>query len=262
MNTRVSIIQFQPELADPQENIKRLEPLIDAASDSLLIVLPELSDSGYNFTSRGQAVQCAETIGESGLFQDFIIRKTKEKGNFIVSGINEKAGEKLYNSAILAGPNGIIGKYQKLHLFVNEKDIFEPGNAGLPVFDIGPIRIGISICFDYLFPEPWGIMARKGADLICHPSNLLTENPRKCLPGIAFSNKIYVATANRIGTERDLTFNGESFFTLPNGNIVNMLSPDLPGITSIEIDTELSRNKMITKRNHAFDDRRPEVYHP
>jgi predicted amidohydrolase len=262
MNNRVSVVQFQPELAEPQENIKKLEPLIDASSDSFLVVLPELSNSGYNFSSREQALQCAETIGKDGIFQDFLLRKAKEKDIFIVSGINEKDGDKLYNSAILVGPGGILGKYRKMHLFMNEKDLFEPGNAGLPVFDLGPFKIGIMICFDYLFPEPWGIMARKGADLICHPANLLTENPRKCLPGLAFMNRIYVATANRIGTERSLTFNGESFFTLPDGRIVNMLSVDKTEISTLEIDTMLSRNKMITARNHAFDDRRPEVYLP
>ena len=59
---------------------------------------------------------------------------------------------------------------------MNEKDIFQKGNVGFPVFDLGDIKIGIMICFDYLFPEPWRMMAQKGADLICHPSNLLTEN--------------------------------------------------------------------------------------
>jgi predicted amidohydrolase len=262
MNKQVSVIQFQPELADPVENIRRLEPLIDSARNSYLVVLPELSNSGYNFISREQAFQCAEIIGDKGLFQEFLARKAKENSSYIVSGINEREGDKLYNSAILIGPAGHIGKYRKLHLFMNEKDLFEKGNAGLPVFDLGAFKIGIMICFDYLFPEPWRIMAEKGADLICHPSNLLTENPHRCLPAIAFMNRIYIATANRTGTEREIFFNGKSFFTGPSGKIINMLSQDKTEISTIEIDTELSRNKMITARNHAFNDRRPDVYLP
>jgi predicted amidohydrolase len=242
MNERVTIIQFQPELANPEENTRRLEPLIDSAGNSHLVVLPELSNSGYNFMNREQAFHCAENIGNSGIFQDFLVRKAKKNNNFIVSGINEKEGDKLYNSAILVGPGGILGKYRKLHLFMNEKDLFQKGDAGLPVFDLGAFKIGIMICFDYLFPEPWRIMAQKGADLICHPSNLLTENPQRCLPGIAFMNRIYI--------------------TEPSGKIISMFSVDQPEIATIEIDTQLSRNKMITKRNHAFDDRRPEVYLP
>ncbi|NTV82692.1 MAG: hypothetical protein HGA23_00145 [Bacteroidales bacterium] len=262
MNTRVSIIQFQPVLLDPEENIRQLEPLIDAVAGSHLVILPELSNSGYNFSSFNQAYLCSETIGEKGLFQDFLLRKAREKDLFIVSGINEREGEHLFNSAILAGPSGIIGKYRKMHLFMNEKDIFQKGNSGLPVFNLGPFKIGIMICFDYLFPEPWRIMAEKGADLICHPSNLLTENPHRCLPGIALMNRIYVATANRIGNEGNIVFNGKSFFTDPTGMIISRLSQDKTEIASMDIDTQLSRNKMITSRNHVFDDRRPEVYLP
>jgi predicted amidohydrolase len=262
MNNQVSIIQFEPSLLNPEENTRRLEPLIDQVSGSHLVILPELANSGYNFRNFDEARQCAEIIGQKGHFQDFLIAKAREKNVFIVSGINERERDQLFNSAILVGPSGLIGKYRKMHLFMNEKDIFQPGNAGLPVFDLGSFRIGIMICFDYLFPEPWRILAMKGADLVCHPSNLLTENPHRCLPGIALMNRIYVATANRTGTEGNLTFNGRSFFTNPDGRITNMLSQDETGTTTIEIDTQLSRNKMITLRNHVFDDRRPEAYLP
>jgi predicted amidohydrolase len=262
MNPKVSIIQFQPALAEPEENIRRLEQLIDAVHDSQLIVLPELSNSGYNFRDFAEAYQYSEVIGENGLFQDFLISRAKEKNIYVVSGINEREGDKLYNSAILVGPGGIVGKYRKMHLFMDEKDIFQKGNSGLPVFDLGIYKIGIMICFDYLFPEPWRIMAQKGADLVCHPSNLLTENPHKCVPGLSLMNRIYIATANRIGTERGITFNGKSFITDPGGNIIEMASGDKTMILTAEIDTQLSGNKMITSRNHVFDDRRPEAYLP
>ena len=262
MNNRVSIIQFMPELANPEENVRRLEPLINKASDSLLVVLPELANSGYNFRNKEEAFRCAEEIGQKGLFQEFILAKAREKSIYIVTGIDEREGDMLFNSAILVGPEGIIGKYRKMHLFMNEKDIFQKGNAGLLVFDLGAFRMGMMICFDYLFPEPWRILAQKGADLVCHPSNLLTENPHRCLPGIALMNRIYVATANRTGTEGNISFNGMSFFTEPTGEIVNRLSKDKTEITSLSIDTQLSRNKMITLRNHVFDDRRPEAYRP
>jgi len=260
MNARISIIQFQPVLAEPAENIRRLEPLLDAVQDSRLIVLPELSNSGYNFSGFEEAFRCSEAVGERGVFQDFLLTMAKTKGIYIVSGINEREGDKLYNTAILVGPEGLVGKYRKMHLFMNEKDIFQKGNAGLPVFDIGELKIGMMICFDYLFPEPWRILAQNGADLICHPSNLLTENAHRCIPGISLMNRIYIATANRTGTEGQLTFNGSSLFTDPGGRIIVMASPDKTEIISSVIDTQLSANKMITLRNHVFDDRRPDVY--
>ena len=262
MIAKISVIQFHPALADPEENTRRLQPLFDRIEGSRLVIMPELSNSGYNFKDFREASSCSEVIGRKSLFQDFLFNQARAKNIYIVSGINEREEDRLYNSAILVGPGGILGKYRKMHLFMNEKDIFQKGDAGLPVFDLGGFKIGIMICFDYLFPEPWRIMAQKGADLICHPSNLLTENAHRCLPGISLMNRIYIATANRTGTERGITFNGRSVITDPTGIITRMASPDKDEVISFEIDTQLSGNKMITPRNHVFDDRRPEYYLP
>lgn len=260
MKAKVSVIQFQPAIADPEENIRRLAPLFAAAQGSGLVVLPELSNSGYNFKGYDEAYKYSEVIGKGGLFQDYLIREAKAKNIFIVSGINEREGKKLYNTAILVGSEGVIGKYRKSHLFMNEKDIFQKGDSGFPIFDLGGFKIGMMICFDYLFPEPWRMMAQKGADLICHPSNLLTMNAHRCLPCLSLMNRIYIATANRHGTERNITFSGLSALTDPFGIITSMASPDKSEIISTEINTELSRNKMITERNHVFSDRRPDIY--
>jgi predicted amidohydrolase len=73
-------------------------------------------------------------------------------------------------------------------------------------------------------------------------------------------NRIFIATANRIGTEGDITFSGRSVFTDPSGRITEMASPDKTEIITTEINTQLSGNKMITARNHVFNDRMPEMY--
>ena len=260
MKFNVAAIQFRPELNNPVANIAALRPLLHSADGCQLVVLPELANSGYNFQSFDEALVCSEIIGHAGIYQEFLLAQAREKHLYIVSGINEREGDKLYNSAVLVGPEGILGKYRKMHLFMNEKDIFEPGDAGLPVFELGGFKAGMMICFDYLFPEPWRIMAQKGADIVCHPSNLLTENAQRCLPGISLMNRIYVVTSNRTGTERGLTFNGTSMFTDPSGRIISKASVDQNETIIAEIDTQISGNKMITPRNHAFGDRRPEAY--
>jgi predicted amidohydrolase len=71
-----------------------------------------------------------------------------------------------------------------------------------------------------------------------------------------------VATANRIGAERGITFNGNSLFTDPSGKIIHMASGNKTEIIKTEIDTQLSVNKMINPINHVFNDRRPDVYIP
>lgn len=260
MKVNVSVIQFQPALADPEENIRRLTPLFKSLGKSKIVILPELSNSGYNFKDFEQAYNNSEVIGKVGVFQDYLISEAKAKNIFIVSGINEREDDKLFNTAILVGSKGVIGKYRKAHLFMNEKDIFQKGNLGFPIFDLGDFKIGMMICFDYLFPEPWRMMAEKGADLICHPSNLLTMNAHRCLPGLSLMNRIYIATANRYGTEGDITFSGLSVITDPSGVVMTMASTGNSEIISTEIDTELTGNKMVTLRNHVFNDRRPEIY--
>jgi predicted amidohydrolase len=260
MEFKVSVIQFMPRLGHPEANIEMLRPLLGMAKGSALVVLPELSNSGYHFRDRDEARLYAEEIGRKGIYQDFLVEQADLHGFHIVSGIDEKEGEVLYNSAILVGPGGVAGKYRKTHLFMDEKDIFKPGDGELPVFDLGGFKAGILICFDYLFPEPWRMMAQKGADIICHPSNLITENAHRCIPGLALMNRIYIATANRTGTERGLTFNGRSSMTRPDGQYLGMASSDRDEILTFALDTGLSRNKMAAPRNHVFGDRRPELY--
>lgn len=258
----VTIVQFAPELRNPEANIARLEKVFKNVPPSDLVILPELANAGYLFDGPGDAWEYAETIGSHGLFQEFLVSQAKAMGTHIVSGISERYRGKLYNTAVLAGENGIVGKYRKMHLFMNEKDIFTPGNAGLPVFELKGFRIGILICFDYIFPEPWRIMAEKGADLICHPSNIITLNPLKVLPALALVNRVYIATANRTGNEGTLAFNGQSALHDPLGNVVCKASADMEELLTQKIDLQLSRNKMITARNHAFLDRMPGLYHP
>ena len=252
-------IQFQPHLYDIQKNIQNLNPLIDQASEADLIVLPELASTGYNFESYDLAKNCAEDIHHSE-FVEFLISKAKQHNSFIVGGLNELLDDELYNSTIMVGPKGYIGKYQKIHLYFNEKDFFKVGNAGLKVYDIGHAKVGMLICFDYLFPEIWRVLALKGAEIVCHSSNLLTTNAQKTIPAQAFMNKYFIITANRIGTEGEFTFNGNSFVADPNAEIIDKASPDQTEVRIVYFNPKDSHNKWINSRNHALNDRQPDRY--
>lgn len=256
---KVSIIQFAPALGELQQNRSLVSELLDETRDADLVVLPELAFTGYNFSDANMARGLAEVPGESASVE-LLHNIAKQNDQHIISGFNEREGDVLYNSTVLVGPDGLIGIYRKMHLFMNEKNIFKPGNSKLEVFDIGCCKLGMQICFDYLFPEPWRILAQRGAELIIHPSNLLTQNATKSLPGIALRNKVFTITANRIGAEGELTFNGNSMIINPSGDIIARASGDNTEIVSMEIDPTLAHNKMITSMNHVFDDRRPEQY--
>ncbi len=257
---RVGFVQLAPILADRDATIAKIDRLLEGVDLPDLLVFPELCNSGYNFTSPRQARQLAETV-EDSIFLAYLAEICRRAGCFIVTGINELAGESLYNTAVLLGPDGYIGKYRKLHLFLNEKDIFRPGDLGLPVFDLGFCRLGMLICFDWIFPEAWRVLALQGADIICHPSNLV-------LPGMAqrgvsvhaMTNRVYIILANRTGAERELSFTGCSMVADPSGDTLAAADDRIEGISATEIDVEKARNKRVTTRNDIFADRRPREY--
>ena len=256
----VGYIQFSPVLCDLNETIARLEVLLPQCKSADLVVLPELCNSGYNFRSRDEAFGNAECIADSQ-FLSFLSEKCREHRFDIVTGFNERSGNDLYNSAVLLGPEGYVGHYRKMHLFMNEQDYFTPGDAGLPIFERHNVTLGLLVCYDWFFPEVWRILALKGADIICHPSNLILPGfAQQGLPFHALSNRVFIVTANRIGTEGSLTFTGESLIIDPRGKVCSRASATEDHVEVVAIDVEQARDKTVTSRNHLFNDRRPEDY--
>lgn len=252
-------LQFCPEFGNPEGNAAFLEEFIKERELPDIMVLPELSNSGYNFRSREEAFGYSEAINESP-FVEFLVETSRKRNIFIVSGFNERVEERIYNTAILTGPAGIIGKYRKVHLFMNEKDYFSPGDSGFHVFNTDLGVLGILICFDYIFPESWRILGLKGAELVCHPSNLVTPYAHRIVPAMGIVNRFFITTCNRTGTEGDLTFTGQSLITDPEGSVLHVASDTETVCHFLEIDLSEAENKMITNKNHVFDDRRPEHY--
>ena len=257
---KIGFIQFSPKLGDIDANIKKIESFADQFKTADLIVLPELCNSGYNFKSSKQAFDTSEEI-EKSKFIDCLKSICKQYDLFIASGFNEREGKELYNISVLIGPDGFIGKYRKLHLFMNEKKYFKPGNAGLPVFDIGICKVGMLVCFDWMFPEVWRILAIKGADVICHPSNLVLPGLcQRAIPIHCLTNMVYIVTTNRTGTEDDLTFTGLSTIANPMGEVLYQASEDKEEVKIVDINISLARDKKITPMNDIIKDRRTSEY--
>jgi predicted amidohydrolase len=260
MNFKLAAIQFAPALGNPDETINKLRPLLKQAAGSDLVVMPELANSGYNFSGFEEAFRFSENPGKSR-FVDFLISQCMKFGYSIVTGFNERSDDQIFNSALLLDKAGIKGKYRKIQLFMNEKDYFLPGDQQPEIYEVNGARIGMLICFDWVFPELWGNLARKGADIICHPSNLvLPGKAQKAIPVWAMTNRIFIATANRVGTEDNLTFTGNSIIVGPTGEVLVSASQKQPQVISADCDISLARDKMMTPKNHIFDDRRPEFY--
>jgi predicted amidohydrolase len=260
---RVGVYQNHPEFGETQANVAKA--VLDLSSiDAQLVVLPELFNTGYQFVSMQEMDSLAESI-PSGDTCRAMISLARDRDMFLVFGLAEKDGTRFYNSAVLVGPDGFIGKYRKTHLFFEEKDFFYPGDTGFNVYDIGLARIGIMICFDWWFPEAARALALGGADIICHSSNLVLPHCQKAMEIRALENGLFAITANRVGTEsrggkEPLTFTGESQIVDNSGKIRVKMSVTETGSAWAVIDPEEARNKSISSRNDRFIDRRPECY--
>ncbi|MBS2097997.1 nitrilase-related carbon-nitrogen hydrolase [Carboxylicivirga linearis] len=256
---KIGLVQFAPNMGDVKANIEQIKELVNSRERCDMYVLPELANSGYRFQNRKEAISYAEQTTDS-VFLKALISIAEEKEAYLVSGFCELSDDKLYNSSVLVGPEGVVGIYRKLHLFMDEKDIFEPGDLGLPVFETKIGKIGMQVCFDWMFPETWRVLAMKGALLVAHPSNLVLPYCQSVVQSYALINKIFIATTNRIGEERDLVFTGQSVLVGPDGETIVKADDKEKVLLIEEVDLSVALNKQITQRNQAFNDRRKDVY--
>ncbi len=259
----IGFLQFYPRWGRKDENVQRAISSIRGAKADLL-VLPELFNTGYLFETREELKRSAEFIPRGPTFEQMADVVAVENVN-LVYGIAEREGEKFFNSSVLVTPQGNFSVYRKLHLFNLEKLWFSPGDKEPEVFDIGGARVGMMICFDWVFPEVARILALKEAEILCHPSNLVL--PHYCQNAMitrCVENGVFAITANRTGTEEKgnqrVSFTGNSQMIDPKGNVLAKADEHQEGVWTTEIDPAIARDKKLTPRNHLFEDRRTDIY--
>ena len=264
---RVAVAQIEPRLMEKERNLAaclaRLEEA--AAAGASLLVLPECAIPGYMFSSAAEALPYAEEIPgpSTEAFEDACGRLDAH----VVCGLLEREGEHLYNSAVLVGPDGLVGSYRKTHLpFLGVDRFTVPGDV-LPVYDTPLGRIGLEICYDLRFPEATRTLALAGADIVAHPTafpvaaRIQTE---LITVARAAENRIFLLTANRVGRERTGEFCGWSQIVDPFGVRLAEAGPTEEVLLVAEIDVERARDKDYVIPGeyelYLFGDRRPELY--
>jgi predicted amidohydrolase len=259
---KIGFYQFAPEFGKRRENLKAVADAVANVSLDLL-VLPELFNTGYLFTAKQDLVELAEPVpGPTTLFLQEI---TARKQMFIVHGIAERHHDKFYNSAVLLGPDGVRAVYRKAHLFLEEKLYFAPGDTPFTVHQVGNAKIGILVCFDYWFTEAVRQLALQGAQIICHPSNLVLPGYGQQVTRVrAMENRIFWALCNRTGKDvregRELSFTGESQIVSPQGEILARANQEETRLQIVEIEPKAADDKRITPMNDLFKDRRTDLY--
>ena len=259
---QVGFVQTEPRFGQVQSNRARAIAQLEQAPGELL-VLPELFTTGYRFTSAEELASLAEPA--DGPTVRAVAAHCRERGRWVVGGFAELAVEGVYNSAFVVGPDGLVGTYRKVHLFHEEKRWFLPGDLGFPVWDLGPVRVGVLVCFDWCFPEAARSLALGGAQLIAHPSNLVLPHAQNAMVTRCLENQLWVVTANRVGADDRgdgvvLRFTGRSQVAGPDGTrpVVAPQEGACHGVT--DIDPARADHKWITPGNHVLEDRRPSSY--
>lgn len=260
---RLAVVQSQPTLGAIEENLAAVQHLIGKSEFDLLL-LPELFASGYFFHDIEQARQLSEEI-PTGPGAQFILELASRRGTYVCGGLLEREHDHLFNTALLAGPEGEIGRYRKLHLFNEEKLWFTPGDSPPVVYDLEIGRVGIMICFDWRFPELARLLAIQGAQILLHPANLVQPYCQDAMVTRCLENGVFAATANRVGTDTkpdgtSLLFTGKSQVVTPQGIILQRATKNRTAVLTADIQLSDADIKTVTEYNHLLNDRRPEHY--
>lgn len=163
---RVAAVSMNSFLGETEKNLARLgEFCRSAAADYAdLVLFPELVVHGH---CTPNTWELAEAIPDGPSTRRLIEIAAKER-LFLSVGMSEKERDIVYNTQVLVGPKGYIGKQRKLHLSRDEVSFYK-GGRDISVFDIGKCKVGTVICYDNQFPEIARVLALRGADIILMP---------------------------------------------------------------------------------------------
>ena len=252
------------------ENLERLDAkLAEVAGTVELLVTPEMFVGGYNVGAEAARLRADPALRDmtvapvDGSVADAVSHMCAKHGVAVVYGCAEIADDgSVYNTARLVDATGAhLGSHHKTHLFGDlDREMFTAGTERAPVIEFGGWHIGLLICYEVEFPEMARSLAARGADLICVPTaNMAQFNDvqRVLLPARALENQVFLAYANGVGTEGDLTYGGLSTILGPTGMSVadRAGAPDLVTATIVRTDIKRSRAQFC-----YLDDLNRDVY--
>ncbi len=259
---KIGYVQMNPTFGEIEKNLDHAEALIEGAKADLL-VLPELFNTGYLITSKEEISALAEEV-PAGRTTQRLAAIAKRSGVHLVAGLAERSGTQIFNAAVLISPSGPVATYRKVHLFSEEKLWFDPGDGEFPVYDIGLCRVGLMVCFDWFFPESARMLALKGAQVICHPSNLVLPYCQTAMVTRCLENRVFAVTCNRTGTEQRggkvLHYTGSSQVVDTRGNLLSRAGENEEVAVVVDIDPAMALDKQLNPHNNLFGDRRPPFY--
>jgi len=262
----IALAQISSRVGDKKRNIETMRRKILQAKKRKadLIAFPELALTGY--VVRDRAYELAETVPTGPSVRQIEEIARKEKIHIILGMIERsaKAGAVLHNTAVLMGPKGYIGKYQKMYLpthsVFEEKRYFRLGYQ-TPVFETESGKLGIIICYDVYFPEITRLLSLKGAKLIvCISASPSVRRGffETLTAARAIENTVFLAFVNLAGIQDGLQFWGGSRIIAPSGNLISQAKYDEDDFITAKINySELTRVQAWVP---TLRDLRPEIF--
>lgn len=236
---KIGYYQFDVKHKDKLANLEKVAGALSGIAADL-IILPELFTTGILFDTAEEIKELAESVPNGPTCQR-LIQIAHENNLYIAGSILEENAGFIYNTAVVVGPSGYIGKQRKVHLPDCEKPFFTSGTEH-QIFDINGVKVGLMICFDCWFPEMARSLTKKGAQIICHTANIESQNTLDVVRVRAMENGVYLVCSNRLGTEsnQEQTYNfcGKSRVMDSKGNILAESSNGVEEVRVVEINPE------------------------
>lgn len=218
---RVGYFQFDVQRGETEANVALIAQAVIEGPSADLIVLPELCTSGYLFGSQSALAPHAQSL--DGEIVQRISGLAVATATTLVFGLAETDGEDIFNTSVVASPDGQIAAQRKRHLTRLEKPLFAPGSEP-QLIPIGDVSLGVLSCFDAWFPERPRRLMNLGADVLCCPSNFGGVDSLDVFRVRALENRVFVIVANRIGAETldgvTAQFRGDSRVIAPDGTVL------------------------------------------
>ena len=266
-DVRIAAAQMRCLAAKPETNLQRSwEFILEAKKQKAEIILfPELSITGYLLDP--EIRRLAEYV--PGPSSSILSEMAQETGLTILAGIAEKDDSgAVYNTHLVAGPQGFLGKYRKLHINSVENRYWT-GGGSLPYFRHPKVRYGIEICYDSHFGELTRLLALKSVELLLLP-HASSENESfdqkkarwlRYMPARAYDNCLYLVVCNQVGDNgAGTTFPGVTWVIDPQGNILHEAKPNEEDLLVADLNSQYLREVREHPYMNFLSWRRPQCY--
>ena len=163
-NKKIAVLQIDSVPGDQQANLRKIDDMIATINDPSvrMAVFCEYGLSGYCT----ELAKIAEPI--PGIITNSLCEISKKHNIWITGGLPEKVSEgKFANSSVMVSPkDGLVATYRKIHPFGGEREVVVYGNEPV-VVDTELGKVGMSICYDFVFPEFIRGLRLRGAETDC-----------------------------------------------------------------------------------------------